>query len=551
MLLELSLKNFAIIDELSVRFGEGLNIITGETGTGKSIIVSAVNVLLGSKGSSDYVKTGADEAHIEALFSVGDSPKVRETLEAQGIPLEEDAVLIKRVISRKGRARAYINGSLATASTLSGVAAGLMDIFSQHEHQSLLKEENHLKILDLFAGNDAAVERLGALYREWKELEEGLRGLREDRARGVEREDYLRFLAEEIDRVRPEPGEDARLSGERERLSNAQLLKETAERAYASLYEEAGSVVDRLQNVLLELEGARKHDRGLGSVIAPLEGALHELEEVSYGLRDYASRVVVDGDGLMAVESRLEEINRLKRKHSATIEEIIEKREGIEGELSGILNYDERMEALEARAGAKRAELEDAASALGRSRRAAAGGLMERVNEELEKVGLKNAHFLVGFEERPITAAGAERVSFMFTANPDHDHKPLVKIASGGELSRTMLVLKEVASRVEGSSVLIFDEADSGIGGAVAETVGRKIKNLSKRYQVISITHLPQVAKFADTHIRVTKSFNGRKTSVSVTELGRDERVKELARMLGGIRVTEKTLEAAKEMLGR
>lgn len=549
MLLELSLKNFVIIDKLSVQFGEGLNVITGETGAGKSLIVDALGLVLGGKSSADYVRSGEDEAEVEALFLIKDNKSVRERLTRAGIG-SGDELVVKRVISRSGRGRIYINGSLSTSSILSHVSAGLVDVFSQHEHQSLLREENHIRVLDEFGGNGETLAKFQALYREWSELCEELKWLSERARSELEREDYLRFQASEIDRINPEPGEYERLSEERARLEGAEEIRNVAASAYNALYEGDASIVEGLGGVISRVEATLRYDPSFFEpLVERLLRVLHELEDSAFLLRDYAERTTVDPVRLEWVEARLAELSRLKRKYGLEIEGILDKRKEIEKELLSIQNFDIRANELRQLIQEKYSSLVQVCGELSSRRRQSAVELAERVKGELGKVGLADADFVVRFEERPLSQWGMERASFYFTANPDEEPKPLAKVASGGELSRIMLVLKEAISCIVGSSVLIFDEADAGIGGAVAEAVGMKIKNLSKRYQVISITHLPQVAKFADRHFAVIKTFTNGKTNVFINELRGEERVRELARMLGGLTVTRKTLEAAREML--
>ncbi|MBF8303425.1 MAG: repair protein RecN, partial [Candidatus Dadabacteria bacterium] len=319
--------------------------------------------------------------------------------------------------------------------------------------------------------------------------------------------------------------------------------------AYGILYEGEKAVTDVLKRIRNQIDEVAKIDASLVDVTKSIEKGTIEIQDAAFTLRDYASNISFDPHRLSSIEIRLEEIKKLKRKYGGSIIEILEKRKSLEEELGKISGGGERIEALKKDLERVESELNNCARELSEKRRQAAGRLMLSVSKELGEVGIKGGKLLVEFEKKPISELGFERVSFLFSANPDEKPKPLTRVVSGGELSRIMLVLKEILARVEGGSVLIFDEADSGIGGAVAETVGRKIKNLSKRYQVICITHLPQVAKFADTHFRVTKMFRGNKTRVQIKALNYDERVEELGRMLGGIKVTEKTIEAAREML--
>ena len=549
MLLELTLRNFAIIDELTVNFGEGLNILTGETGAGKSVIVDAINLILGEKASTDLIKSDKEEALIEALFGISKKRELKDKLISSGLESKGDEVVIKRVIPRAGRSRVYINGSIATFNLLEQIVEGLVDIFSQQEHQTLLKEERHLEVLDEFGGLGSLTGRVSELYKGTTKLKREIEELERDQKNKIEREDFLRFQCKEIDSVRLEPGEDERLEEERKKLANAERLFSVANEAYGILYEGEKAVTDVLKRIRNQIDEVAKIDASLVDVAKSIEKGTIEIQDAAFTLRGYASNISFDPQRLSSIEIRLEEIKKLKRKYGGSIIEILEKRKSLEDELGRISGGGERIEALKKDVEFVESELNNCARELSEKRRQAAGRLMLSVSKELGEVGIKGGKLLVEFEKKPISELGFERVSFLFSANPDEKPKPLTRVVSGGELSRIMLVLKEILARVEGGSVLIFDEADSGIGGAVAETVGRKIKNLSKRYQVICITHLPQVAKFADTHFRVTKMFRGNKTKVQIKELNYDERVEELGRMLGGIKVTEKTIEAAREML--
>ncbi|MER3445729.1 MAG: DNA repair protein RecN [Candidatus Dadabacteria bacterium] len=549
MLLELTLKNFTIIDELSVSFGKGLNIITGETGAGKSIIVDAINLILGEKASTDIVRSDKDEAQIEALFDIKGNTGLKERLFSFGFESKGDELLIKRIISRAGRSRLFINGSIATLLILEQIVEGLIDIFSQHNHQTLLREESHLKVLDEFGGLKSLSQRVSEIYHDSTEMKREIEKLERNLRNQIEREDFLRFQSKEIDDAKLLPDEDEKLEKERRKLTNAERLYSTAHEVYEILYDGERAISDILKKVRNQIGEAAKIDITLAEVAKSIERGIVEIQDAASTLRDYASGVRFDSDRLSSIENRLEEIRKLKRKYGGTITEILEKRKQIEEELGKISIHEGRIETLKKDLNHIESDLQTCVRELSQKRREAAEKLISAVEKELSGVGMKSGKFAVEFEDKAISGNGCEKVSFLFSANPDEKPKPLIKAASGGELSRIMLVLKEALARVEGGSVLIFDEADSGIGGAVAETVGRKIKNLSKRYQVICITHLPQVAKFADTHFRVTKTFKGDKTKVQVKPLNADERVEELGRMISGLKITEKTIEAAREML--
>lgn len=549
MLLGLNLKNFAIIDDLSINFGKGLNIITGETGAGKSIIVDAINIILGDRATADIIKSGKEEAQIEALFDTGKIRALKAKLDSFGFETKGDELLIKRVISRKGRGRVFINGSMSTFLILGQITEGIIDIFSQHEHQTLLKEDKHLDVLDEFGGLRVLTQDFSELFHRYvmtkRELEESER----DQRSQVEQEDFIKFQCAEIDSARLQAGEDGRLEDERGRLANAERLYSIVQEAYESLYEGQKSALDILKRVNMQVEGAIKIDSGLTETSKSIERGVVEIQDAAFALRDYASEIRFDPDRLNSIDNRLQEIRKLKRKYNGDIEEILEKRRIMEEDLAKISRYEERVKALGEEIHKLEVRINESAKELSEKRHSAATRLISEVRDELGKVSMKGGKFVVDFHKKELSSSGYDKSTFLFSANPDEEPKPLTRVVSGGELSRIMLVLKEILARVEGGSVLIFDEADSGVGGAVAETVGRKIKNLSKTYQVICITHLPQIAKFADTHFTVAKTFENNKTRVQVKVLDYEERVKELARMLGGLKITEKTVEAAREML--
>ena len=549
MLLELTLKNFTIIDEISVSFGPGLNIITGETGAGKSVIVDAVNIILGGRAATEHIKSGEEEAHLEALFDISSAAAVKERLKSAGIDSGGDELLIKRIIYRKGRSRVFINGGIATLPILAQITDRIIDIFSQHEHQSLLREENHLKVLDEVGGINADVSLLKALYLKYQDLNKGIERLMTSQRNLVEREGYLKFQCAEIDEALLREGEDEELEEEKKRLLNSERLLSAAQGAYETLYENEPSVLGSLKRLSSDVLDASKIDQGLREAADALEISILQIRDAAFTLRDYASELTFESGRLDVIESRLQELKDLKRKYGETIGDVLIKRQELGRELHGITSYEEELSRLRLESQEMKNELEARAKEISAKRKEISKKLSRSLEKELGEVGIKGARLSVRFEEKEISADGTDRVIFLFSANPDEEPKPLSRVASGGELSRIMLVLREVISRIEGGSVIIFDEADSGIGGAVAETVGMKISRLSESCQVICITHLPQVAKFADSHLVVTKTLDNKRTRVQIKNLGQEERVRELARMLGGINITQKTIEAAHELL--
>lgn len=550
MLLGLNLRNFTVIDEIAVSFGPGLNIITGETGAGKSVIVDAINVILGDTVSPEYIKTGREESHLEALFDISGNAPLRDRLESLGFSVTGGELLIKRIIYRKGRSRAFINGGIATIPILEQASEGIIDIFSQHEHQSLLKPDNHIRVLDEFGGHGELVSGQRELYGRYREVQREIEKLTASQKGLYDKEDFLKFQSAEIDDALLREGEDEELEDEKKRLLNSERLLTAARGAYETLYENEPSLLGSLSRLSSDIKDAARIDPALRQAGESLENAALQIKDAAFTLRDYASGLGSESGRLEVVESRLQEIKDLKRKYGDTIGEILGKREEIGKELRNIAGFEGEIERLGRELERIEKEMRSGASKLSGQRKESASRLAKSLERDLKEVGIKGARFEVAIIEKDISADGMDDVSFLFSANPDEAPKPLAKVASGGELSRIMLVLKELISKEEGGSVIIFDEADSGIGGAVAETVGRKIKNLSRTCQVICITHLPQVAKFADTHLLVTKTLEDKKTQVQIRSLGRDERITELARMIGGINITEKTIDAAKEMLG-
>ena len=549
MLVELRLKNFAIIDDISINFGDNLNIITGETGTGKSLIVDAINIILGDKFTADQVKSGDKQASVEALFEVPGNSSIGEKLERFGIEEGEGELVIKRVFNPGGKNRIYINGSIVTLGTLSEMTDGLVNMFGQHEHQSLLKKSNYLSYIDAFSKLEHEVSGYKAAYAELVRVESELEALGEKERVGAEKEDYLRFQAEEIKKVSPAPNEDSELEAERVRLENSERFSSSLTSATGLVYEGDSSAIGFLKQALSHLERVSDLDSSLGELRDRIAAVLIETEDVFYGLSEFAGKIEHNPQRLEDVLSRLEEIGRLKRKHGDSIEEIIKKQQQIESELEGLENSAEMMGEIERKRDLLKKEVSAAASSISVKRKAGAKRLEELFCEQAESVGLKNARFEVGFTEKNLSADGTDSLQFLFSANPGQIPRPVNRVASGGELSRIMLLLKGFVSTGDAGSIFIFDEVDAGIGGVVAESIGKKIKNLSDRSQVVCITHLPQVAKFANTHLLVAKEFDEGETDVSVDALGEEERVIEIGRMLAGKSVSEKTFEVARELI--
>jgi len=548
MLTDISIKNFAIIDALHISFGSGLNILTGETGAGKSIIIDAVNLLLGGRASADLIRSGADEAAVEALFAVGNETALRQFLVDSGIDVE-DELLLKRVISRSGKNRIFINGSLATVATLAEIACRLVNIYGQHESQTLLKIDNHLQLLDDYAGAGELRTAFAAAWQARRKNAEKL-ALLESGAREAERQrDMLSYQLEEIAGAALVLGEDEELERERNLLVHAERLLQKTVSAYELLYGAEEAVLGTLGKVRSLLQDAAGVDSALvplGDIVAAAE---LQLEDAALTMRDYAARIESDPLRLQSVDERLELLRKLKKKYGATIAEILSCRDRMEAELLTLTDMEGSRTELEQEAERLQGLVRQQGEKLSALRREAGGKLQQALEKEVQQLAMKHARFLLSIE--PLAEpreTGFDRVEFLFSPNPGELPKPLAKIASGGELSRIMLAMKQLHPESD-VPTLVFDEVDTGIGGATSSLVGRKLKAVAVRQQVLCITHLPQVAVFADHHYRVAKTVAAGRTSTEVTLLGEDARVGEIARMLGGVTVTDKTREHAREML--
>ena len=554
MLHELSIANFAIIDELHVSFDEGLNIISGETGAGKSILIGAVSLLLGDRATADMIRTQTDTATVEALFNIKNNSALQEKLAAMGFGAGEELV-IRRVISRSGKNRAQINGQMATLANLAAISESLINICGQHEHQVILSAENHIDILDEFGGCLSARRAFEAVYWRYRELcdrMEKLENLRRDRAEKI---DLIQFQLQEINDLNPLANEDVLLSDEKKVLANVQKLADWGNRAYGLLYADNGCINDQLKEVLTQIKEIRKIDPGLNLQPADVEGSYVVLQEAALALRDYTKKLVSDPERQASIDERLDAINRLKRKHGGTMDTLLARKREMEEELKGVSGVAEELENLTKEKEIVAAGLREKALALSTLRWRAAGLLKKAVDAEIHGLNMPHACFFVEFLKRCSDAEntygpkGGDEIEFYLAANAGETPKPLNKIASGGELSRMVLALKNVLSRTGSVDTVVFDEVDSGIGGATAEIVGRKLKEVSAHHQVICITHLPQIASFGGPHLRVSKQVTDGRTATVVDKIDDEQKIEEISRMLGGVNVTETARDHARAML--
>lgn len=565
MLKELSIRNFAIIDDLRVYFAPGLTILSGETGAGKSIILNAVNLLRGSRASADLVRSGAESAELEALFEIARSSRAANIMTANGYEPAE-GLLVRRIISRNDTNRVYINDRIATIQLLNAITENLASISGQHANQLLFKEEQHLLILDQFGGLMPMREEIRACYQNMLPLLEQLKELKAVQQRRAEHIELLGFQKKEITAANLNPGEDQDLEQEKIRLTNAEKLYQAVYNSIESLYGEPGSVMEKLVAVKKDLDKISQIDAQLKSKTEKLSETAFQIEDLIEALRRYLNSIQMDDKRLEAVVERLDTLNKLKRKHGGSIESVLNKLKSIEQDLSAIENIAEKISATEMEIGKLQTKLGELALNLSKRREKTADDFAQKVIAQLATLRMSKTGFCVSLQTTPadeksdnhltvenhvITETGIDRATFLISPNVGEALKPLVSIASGGELSRVVLALKALLAKIGSVETVIFDEVDAGIGGGVAEVVGKKLADLANYHQVICITHLPQIAKFANQHYRISKQVSKGRTRTSIHLLRAEDRCKEIARMLGGEKITETTLAHARELLER
>jgi len=564
MLRELHIRDFAIIDDLSLSFVKGLNILSGETGAGKSIIMGALTLLLGGRASTEMIRSKEKEAVAEASFDVEIQSPISHQLESWGIEGNE-SLLVKRMVSRTGKSKAFINGNMATLQMLRQLGTGLISISGQHEHQILLQADKHIDILDDFGNLYPLRDKVELGYRRFLEISrrlDDLRGLEEDK---LQKKELLCFQIKEIGEAHIRPEEEEELRGEEKILGSAQKIIELTNSAYGIIYQNPGSAIERLRESMSVLKGVVNIDDSTIPFFSTLETAMFQLEDAAHSLREYMQKVDFDQGRLEEIGVRLDEISRLKRKYGGSLEEVIRFQKKAENELEQIKLSREEQGRLKEEEQDIKEKLIQYSLELSKSRKRVASILSKKVEGELNSLGMRKTIFKVSIEKEKttdvvqgsvqlkgvkITEKGVDEVEFLISPNTGEALRPLAKIASGGELSRIILALKRVVAQERGSPTLIFDEVDSGIGGATAEVVGKKLKEISRNQQTLCITHLPQIASFADLHQSVYKEVQNGRTTTFVRKLGTArEREEEVARMLGGATVTAKTREHAREML--
>ncbi|HYP28264.1 MAG TPA: DNA repair protein RecN [Blastocatellia bacterium] len=563
MLTLLNISNIALIDELQVEFDRGLNLLTGETGSGKSIIVDALGMLIGGRFTSDLIKAGETRAFIEGFFSVEPNAGLEGLLNSAGIEMdsgEGNEILIRRELSASGRSKIFINHQLATQTLLRDLRPFLVDIHGQGDQQTLFNPETHLELLDAYAGLAQERQEVGNLYRRWLAIRREMDDHRQDEAEKFQLIDILRFQIDELERAALSAGEDERLEEERRRLMNVEKLTTLCAESFSLIYEDSDSAITRTGAATRRVEELGEYESSFRGYIEGLESARAMLEDLAFSLRDFAEKLEFSPERLAEVESRLAEISRLKRKYGGSIEGALEHLARSQDRLRHIERSDEREKELRAQLQSARGDYLKAAHRLHQARVRAARKFEGEVERSLAEVALENGRFQVQVtsladgeggadSDRAFSSKGVDRLEFYFSANVGEAVRPLAKVASGGEASRLMLVLKTIAGASEFPRTIVFDEIDTGIGGRVSEAVGVKLKKLSETNQVFCVTHQPQIARFANAHLLVRKEVVSGRTEVLVDKLDRRGRVEEIARMLTGSEITETARRHAREML--
>jgi DNA repair protein RecN (Recombination protein N) len=540
MLRFLSIRNLAVIDRLDLEFEPGLNVLTGETGAGKSIIVGAVGLLVGGRASADLVRTGEDQAAVEAVFDD---------------PAGEELIVRREVSAQTGRSRAFLNGVLTTSAALRETAAPLIDLHGQHEHELLLDPATHLDLLDAFAACQAERARVAVLYADWQRIRSERDRLTAGEREKARRAEFLEFQLAEIRRVAPKPAEDDELSATRQVLGSADKLQRLCSDAYTSLYEGDAAALASLSIVWKKVADLAAIDPQFQPYLAGRDLVKAQLEDLAYFLRSYAAQIDASPARLQEVEDRLAVLERLKKRHGPTLDDVLATAAGLERELDGIQNAEARASELEAELDAVQRDYAQVAGRLSGIRRAAAVDFSRRLETSLADLAMARTRCEVRFQpdrgEASWTERGSDEAEFYISPNPGEELRPLARIASGGELSRVMLALKTLASTDAPGKTLIFDEVDSGIGGTVADVVGSRLRALGDHFQVLCITHLPQIAACGASHYRIAKSVKGERTVTEVRKLSPREREEELARMIAGAEISASVRATAREMLKR
>ena len=562
MLKEIRIQNFAIIENLMVNFESGLNVLTGETGAGKSIIIDALNLLLGGRADVDSIRTGETNALVEGFFQITNKETLSLVKEI-GVEPEDGELHIKRQISNSGKNRCFLNDSQITVSTLVKIGNRLVDLHGQHDHQTLLHPEIHVDLLDLFGKSKKFQDVYSKEFLEYQSLIKNLKSLNTDEQERLQREEFLDFQISEIDAANLSEEEEEIIKGEKNKLRHSEKIRETLQHSQTLLSNQSGSILENLRQILKELEPLVEVDTDLASPFEKSQSAFYVLEDVEDILRSYDQSLDFNPDRLEKIEDRLAEISGLKRKYGNSISEILSKRDKFATELGQLAVNEKNTKRLAEEIQKKEMVVAKLAVELADKREIVAKSLKQGVEKELTELHMSGVRFGVDFNYPPDTEGfveyhktklkptlvGLGTLEFLFSPNPGEELRPLAKIASGGELSRIMLALKSILNQQDTIPVMIFDEVDTGIGGRVAEKIGDKLKKVAENKQVFCITHLPQIAGKASTHFRVEKHTEGKRTRSGIRQLDFEERVEELARMSSGEKITKASLQHARELI--
>ena len=552
MITELSIKNFAIIDDISISFQEGLTVLTGETGAGKSIIIDAVQLLTGSRASVDYVRHGAKKAEISGLFTmIETNENVLNKCNKYGIDMEEDTLVLERTITDKGKSICRINGKIVTLSILREIGQTLVNIHSQHDTVHLMDTSGHISLLDQYNVKQITPlkEEYSKLYEQYTSLQNQYQSLSENEQEIAHRIDLLTFQLEELEDAQLQPGEDERLLEERNHLHHFEKIYQTLHETYNALYGEQKGLewVDISQNTLQQI---KEVDDTFEKEAEQLTNLYYQLEEIAFTLRNRIDSLEYDEARLNEIEARLDEISRLKKKYGATVNEMLTYKEDIQAELEKLQNKDLHMEQLEKQLAEVEQKAFEQAKQLTALRKSTAKNLELEIHEELKDLYLKNATFKVHFEDsKTLNIDGTDTVTFLISTNAGEPLKELAKVASGGELSRIMLALKKIFAKHDQIGTVIFDEIDTGVSGRVAQSIAEKMYQISTSTQVLCITHLPQVAAMSDQHLLIEKNTINNRTSTSIKDLNEKEKIHELGRMMTGATLTETAIEHSEQLL--
>ena len=565
MLKSLLVKDYALIGQINVEFGHGLNIITGETGAGKSILIDAMSLLLGERASTEVVRKGAQKSIVEGIFEVTGNKKVKKILEENEIDVLPELIM-RREISLKGNNRCFLNDTPVTLNIIKDIGDLLVDLHGQHEHQSLLRTETHIDFLDEFGTTEELLGRYRKNYVLLSEATNKLNEIKEKENILKEKKDIYSFQIREIDAVSPEEGEEGKINEELNILENSEKLSQLTSSIYDSLYDSENSVNDLLGKIKDEIEELLEIDKSFSEIDSECKSAVTLINDISEFVRSYNSKIDIDPEHLDELRNRLGAITMLKKKYGGSVRTLLEHRKKIGEEFELAENYAGSIEKLETEIRKLRESCGASAEVLSKKRKEVSKKIQKEVQEALSYLGIENSVFkieinqvaadksqdyiLVNGKPHKYNSSGYDQIQFFISTNPGEDPKPLAKVASGGEISRVMLALKSILAKSDKLPLLIFDEIDTGVSGRIAQKVGHSLKDLAGVHQIISITHLPQIAGLADHHYAVEKSLTDERVSSSIRKLNKDERIEEVAKLMSGEKITEASLKGAKELMG-